>query len=157
MPPVTIRQSDVNSFLNSTHGPVNRHLQTLALATRAVAQRRMKRDSGRLADTLIVEQGFLSGRPNWHVKTNPDLNYGLAVHEGSRTHIVRATKAKALHFFWNNRGGIETLVPRAGGFRTHIDKRGRLLIGKGFVVIPAQPPTYFLTRALAEVVQGTVV
>lgn len=157
MAAVVIDRSRVNAFLHSPNGPVNAHLRDIALRTRSAAQRRMPRRSGRLADTLIVEQGFIGDRPMWSVKTDPALGYGLAVHEGSRPHVIRARRAGSLHFFWENQGGLETFVPKKGGFQTFVDARGILHIGKGGVLIPAQPGTFFLTKALQEVVQGSVV
>lgn len=52
----------------------------------------------------------------------------------ARPHIIRAVNAQALAFFWP-KVGMQTFVPKSGGFRTHV--RGNALwIGKGYVNHP---------------------
>lgn len=52
----------------------------------------------------------------------------------AKPHRIAARRANALAFFWP-RVGMQTFVPKRGGFRTHV--RGRvLMIGKGYVDHP---------------------
>jgi hypothetical protein len=65
---------------------------------------------------------------------------------GTRPHKIAPRGAKALYFFWT-KVGVYTVVPKAGGFKTHM-AGGKLWIGKGFVQHPGTKPNPFPARAL---------
>ena len=65
---------------------------------------------------------------------------------GTRPHKIAPRNAKALAFFWT-KAGVYTVVPKGGGFKTHM-AGGKLWIGKGFVQHPGTKPNPFPARAL---------
>ncbi len=65
---------------------------------------------------------------------------------GTKPHKIAPRQAGALHFFWT-KVGVYTVVPKAGGFKTHM-AGGKLWIGKGFVQHPGTKPNPFPARAL---------
>ena len=67
---------------------------------------------------------------------------------GTKPHKIAPRRAGALFFFWT-KVGIYTVVPKAGGFKTHM-AGGKLWIGKGFVQHPGTKPNPFPSRALAR-------
>lgn len=73
---------------------------------------------------------------------------GTFITEGTKPHIIAARNAGALRFFWPKVGMI-TIVPKGGGFKTHV-RNGTLLVGKGFVNHPGTKPNPFNARAFAK-------
>lgn len=67
--------------------------------------------------------------------------------EGTKRHSIAAVSAGALYFFWP-KVGMFTVVPKKGGFRTHVSGN-KLFIGKGYVMHPGTKPNDYLSRALA--------
>lgn len=67
---------------------------------------------------------------------------------GTKPHKIAPRKAGALSFFWT-KVGMYTVVPKGGGFKTHM-AGGKLWIGKGFVQHPGTRPNPFPARALAR-------
>jgi len=67
---------------------------------------------------------------------------------GTKPHKIAPRPANALYFFWT-KVGMYTVVPKGGGFRTHV-AGGKLWIGKGFVQHPGTQPNPFPSRALAR-------
>jgi hypothetical protein len=65
---------------------------------------------------------------------------------GTKPHRIAPRRANALYFFWT-KVGVYTVVPKAGGFKTHM-AGGKLWIGKGFVQHPGTKPNPFPARAL---------
>lgn len=65
--------------------------------------------------------------------------------DGTKPHIIRPKKAKALVFFWQKIGRT-VVVPAAGGFTTHV-RDDVLWIGRGYVKHPGTKPNPFHTRA----------
>jgi hypothetical protein len=65
---------------------------------------------------------------------------------GTKPHKIAPRRANALYFFWT-KVGMYTVVPKGGGFKTHV-AGGKLWIGKGFVQHPGTPPNPFPSRAL---------
>jgi hypothetical protein len=70
---------------------------------------------------------------------------GKFIIEGTRPHRIYARKAKALYFFFG-KVGMYTVVPKSGGFGTHISG-GKLWIGKGYVDHPGTRPNPYVERA----------
>lgn len=71
---------------------------------------------------------------------------GSYITEGTKAHIIAARNAGALRFFWP-KVGMLTFVPKNGGFPTHVNANGDLIIGKGFVNHPGTKPNKFNERA----------
>lgn len=67
---------------------------------------------------------------------------------GTAPHSIAARNTGALHFFWE-RVGLETFVPRRGGFKTH-QIGNQLFIGKGFVAHPGTKPNEYHLRAFEQ-------
>lgn len=67
----------------------------------------------------------------------------------ARPHPIRAVNARALAFFWP-RVGMQTFVPRSGGFKTHV-RGGALWIGKGQVDHPGGTLVPLLEPILRDV------
>jgi len=65
---------------------------------------------------------------------------------GTKPHKIAPRRANALYFFWT-KVGMFTVVPKGGGFKTHM-AGGKLWIGKGFVQHPGTKPNPFPARAL---------
>ena len=65
---------------------------------------------------------------------------------GTKPHKIAPRNASALYFFWT-KIGVYTVVPKGGGFKTHM-AGGKLWIGKGFVQHPGTQPNPFPSRAL---------
>jgi hypothetical protein len=63
---------------------------------------------------------------------------------GTRPHRIYARNKKALYFFWG-KVGMYTVVPRSGGFSTHVSG-GKYWIGKGYVNHPGTKPNPYLDR-----------
>lgn len=145
--------SAIRTLTRDQNEPVQQHIRSLAvrIASRA-SQLAKKGRTGNLARRISVDSNP-GPRPGYRVIA--DTPYARAVHEGSKPHIIRARNKPALHFFWD-RAGYETVVPRAGGFRTHVTRGGILMIGKGFVQHPGTQGDRFLVRAMEEVVQRGV-
>jgi hypothetical protein len=64
---------------------------------------------------------------------------------GTRPHIIRPRYKNALYFFWG-KVGMFTVVPKAGGFKTHVSG-GKFWIGKGYVNHPGTKPNDYVDRA----------
>jgi len=79
--------------------------------------------------------GFFAGSPS---------PLGKFINEGTRPHRIYPRLAGALYFFW---GKISkwTVVPKGGGFKTHVSG-DKLFIGKGFVQHPGTQPNPYVDR-----------
>lgn len=108
------------------------------------AQAEAPRRSGRFSQSIAFQEfeneqsfGFygLSAKPIGHY-----------IILGTKPHRIAPRQAKALTFFWT-KAGLYTVVPKAGGFRTH-QAGGKLWIGKGFVQHPGTAANPFPARAL---------
>lgn len=67
-------------------------------------------------------------------KTGDTLSLSVTGPEKAKPHRIAARNALALSFFWD-RVGMRTVVPRRGGFKTHV-RGGVYWIGKGYVDHP---------------------
>lgn len=79
------------------------------------------------------------------IRTYSPKPLGNFILMGTRPHKIAARNANALYFFWP-KVGMDVIVPRDGGFTTHIGK-GKLWIGKGYVDHPGTRPNDFVGRA----------
>lgn len=77
------------------------------------------------------------------------VKYAEAVHEGTKPHIIRANKAKALAFYWG-KIGAPVIVPKGRGATFRL-KDGTLIIGKGYVNHPGTKARPYFRRALEQV------
>lgn len=73
---------------------------------------------------------------------------GTYIRRGTKPHVIRAKRAKALAFFWP-KVGMQTFVPKAG-FPITGELNGAFWIGKGFVNHPGTKPNPYQERALAS-------
>lgn len=73
---------------------------------------------------------------------------GTFIVRGTPPHSIAARQAGALYFFWP-KVGVYAVVPRSGGFKTHM-AGGKLWIGKGFVHHPGTVPNEYNVRAYAR-------
>lgn len=64
---------------------------------------------------------------------------------GTKPHPIAARNKGALYFFWP-KVGMFTVVPKGGGFRTHVSG-SKLWVGKGYVSHPGTKPNDFTERA----------
>lgn len=64
---------------------------------------------------------------------------------GTEPHKIQANSAGALYFFWPKIGKF-VVVPKAGGFKTHV-RGDELWVGKGFVTHPGTKPNDYASRA----------
>jgi hypothetical protein len=64
---------------------------------------------------------------------------------GTAPHQI-APKGGALYFFWPKIGRF-VVVPKGGGFKTHVRKDGNLWVGKGFVSHPGTKANPYTARA----------
>jgi hypothetical protein len=105
--------------------------------------------------TMRARRTFVAGRVEAPAK------YAHFVHDGTKPHIIRARRKKALAFFWL-KVGMPVIVPKkpGGGTGKRKGKKGVYLhIGKGFVRHPGTKARPFLMRALREeaTVRGFIV
>jgi hypothetical protein len=70
---------------------------------------------------------------------------GTFIIRGTATHHIAANAASALYFFWP-KVGMFTVVPKSGGFATHVSD-GKLWVGKGYVSHPGTKPNEYTRRA----------
>jgi hypothetical protein len=117
-----------------------------ALGSRYVqyAREEAPKRSGRFSDSIAFQEfsdgstfGFygLSAKPIGHF-----------IILGTKPHRIAPRRANALYFFWT-KVGVYTVVPKGGGFKTHM-AGGKLWMGKGFVQHPGTKPNPFPARAL---------
>lgn len=64
---------------------------------------------------------------------------------GTRPHKIRARRKKALYFFFG-KVGMWTVVPKKGGFSTHVSNN-ILWVGKGYVNHPGTKPNDYVSRS----------
>ena len=70
---------------------------------------------------------------------------GRFITEGTKAHWIQAKNKKALFFMWPKFGG-PVVVPKRGGFKTHV-RKDTLWIGKGGVNHPGTEANPFHKRA----------
>lgn len=70
---------------------------------------------------------------------------GTWITGGTRPHRIYPRRANALYFYFG-RAGKWTVVPKGGGFKTHVSG-GKLWIGKGYVHHPGTRPNRYTDRA----------
>lgn len=79
------------------------------------------------------------------------IGLNVTVPAKARRHRIYARNVKALAFSWP-RVGMQTFVPRRGGFRTHV-RGGELWVGKGYVDHPGGTLVPLMTPILKDAQQ----
>ena len=141
--------SVIVSAIKSASGNMDANLRNAAKTLSArwvqIAQMEAPQKTGNFRKTIETQflqgdaigfEGF-SGQP-----------LGTFIAKGTKPHKIRARKAGALYFFWG-KVGMFTVVPKAGGFRTHT-AGGKLWIGKGYVDHPGTKPNDYVSRTFAK-------
>ncbi len=106
---IRLDASQVKAVLSGPNGPVWNEIHTRGRRVKAVAQRLVPVDEGRLKNSLTLEMGIVNGVPTARVGSN--LDYAIYVHEGtgwwSKTSpgYIRPTNAKALRWPQKNNSG----------------------------------------------------
>lgn len=90
--------------------------------------------------TLITK-----GKTQVGFETSSKQPLGKFINDGTRPHRIRARRKRALYFFWGKIGKY-VVVPKSGGFGTHVSG-GKLWIGKGYVNHPGTRPNPYISRA----------
>lgn len=109
-----------------------------------LAREEAPRKTGRFSESISFQE-FADGQSFgfYGLSAKPIGHYIIL---GTKPHKIAPRQAKALYFFWT-KVGVYTVVPKGGGFRTHM-AGGKLWIGKGFVQHPGTQPNPFPSRAL---------
>jgi hypothetical protein len=108
------------------------------------AREEAPRKTGRFSESIAFQE-FADGQSFgfYGLSAKPIGHYIIL---GTKPHKIAPRNANALYFFWT-KVGIYTVVPKGGGFKTHM-AGGKLWIGKGFVQHPGTTPNPFPARAL---------
>jgi hypothetical protein len=117
-----------------------------ALGTKYVeyAREEAPRRSGRFSESISFQE-FSDGQSfGFHGLSAKPIGHFIIL--GTKPHKIAPRNANALYFFWT-KVGVYTVVPKGGGFKTHM-AGGKLWIGKGFVQHPGTQPNPFPARAL---------
>ncbi len=99
--------------------------QIVSLAQRKLQEKTAPYDSSSLANGIKFNTRIL--------KNNVRLNVTAPAKAGP--HEIRPRFAGALAFFWP-KAGRQVIVPKRGGFKTHVRENGTLMVGKGKVDHP---------------------
>lgn len=108
------------------------------------ANQEAPRRSGRFAKSITFQEFSDGGSFGFYGLSPKPIGHFIIL--GTKPHKIAPRQANALYFFWT-KVGVYTVVPKAGGFKTHM-AGGKLWIGKGFVQHPGTPPNPFPSRAL---------
>lgn len=95
---VRINQQEVRALFGGTDGPLYKHLNRTAEQVRNRARELCPVKDGGLRGSIARQIRLLNGEPIALVGSNKE--YAAAVHNGSRPHVIRAKKGKALSFAW---------------------------------------------------------
>ena len=85
----------------------------------------------KIGEPSVIEKGI---KFNTRV-SGKSVSLNILAPATAKPHRIAARHAKALAFFWP-RVGMQTFVPKRGGFRTHVRGGNVLMIGKGYVDHP---------------------
>jgi hypothetical protein len=138
----TLDSMAVRTLLNSPAGGVVRNLLRRGLAVETMAKRLVKRDHGRLANSIthrVVLRSSQLGQTVPIVEVGTNVKYALAVHNGTgiygpRGAVIRPTRGRYLKF-----------TPRVAGGQL-IPGRNRQVVFAKFV--RGQTPNPFLKDAM---------
>lgn len=121
-------------------------LQRMGARWVKLAQAQAPRRSGAFASGLSYEL-FSDDEAFGFYGTSPQP-LGSYIKFGTRPHPIAARNARALKFYWT-RTGLNTIVPKRGGFKTH--RIGdTLFIGKGRVDHPGTQANPYHVRAFEQ-------
>ena len=118
-------------------------VRTLGRRYVGLAKQEAPKRTGRFASKLIYRT-FQRGNVLGFNAYSPEP-LGTFIRRGTSPHIIAARSAGALYFYWP-KVGMFTVVPKAGGFKTHV-AGGKLWIGKGFVNHPGTKENDYQVRA----------
>ena len=104
------------------------------------------RRSGRFSESITFQEFADTRSFGFHGLSAKPIGHFIIL--GTKPHRIAPRRANALYFFWT-KVGVYTVVPKSGGFKTHM-AGGKLWIVKGFVQHPGTKPNPFPTRALAR-------
>lgn len=102
--------------------------------------------SGRFSQSISFQEFADGGSFGFYGLSAKPVGHFIIL--GTKPHKIAPRRANALSFFWT-KAGVYTVVPKAGGFKTHM-AGGKLWIGKGFVRHPGTKANPFPARALAR-------
>lgn len=116
------------------------------LARRWVEIARMEAPSktGKFRKSIKYRE-LIKGKTQVGFETESKQPLGRFIVFGTRPHKIRARRKKALYFFWGKIGKF-TVVPKRGGFATHVADN-KLWIGKGYVQHPGTKANPYTERA----------
>lgn len=150
MAKLVLNTSAIERLLRSPTGPVQQKALRTAEKVAARARELAPVRTGRYRDSIHAR--LREGSPFGAVVT-ANVAYSQIVEGGSQPHPIRP-RGNALVFSWPKQGFAKVVVPKKGGFLTHIDRDGTLLVGKGRVDHPGTKPQHILTRALSDIMGG---
>ena len=93
---VQLNLGAIQSLLNSPQGPVARDMMRRGRKVEALAKRLAPVDTGRLAGSITTTPINVNGKPGAAIGTN--VEYALAVHNGTRPHTIQPKRAQVLRF-----------------------------------------------------------
>lgn len=108
------------------------------------AREEAPRRSGRFSESISFQEFSDGGSFGFYGLSAKPIGHFIIL--GTKPHKIAPRRANALYFFWT-KIGMYTVVPKGGGFKTHM-AGGKLWIGKGFVQHPGTKPNPFPARAL---------
>lgn len=101
------------------------------------------RTHGDFRRSIVYKEFTKGGKVGFSSESEQPL--GTFITHGTRPHKIRARHKKALYFFFG-KVGMWTVVPKKGGFKTHVSDR-KLWVGKGYVQHPGTKRNDYVTRA----------
>lgn len=103
-----IDQAALNFMLKSPHGLVGEYIYRMGLLTTGKARQRAPVRTGALKSSIRMTRGA-DGIPT-AVEITANIEYALAVHQGSRPHVISARDALVLRF--PSKSGTIIYAPR---------------------------------------------
>jgi hypothetical protein len=102
----------LDHLLNQPSGDVGRHLEVIALRVQAGAKAIVRRRTGRLSRSIYISHSRdFRGQ---YVQVGSNVRYALAVHEGTRPHLIRPQHGRVLQFREGGRFIYARLVHHPG-------------------------------------------
>lgn len=109
---VTWNEPALDHLLNQPSGDVGRHLEVIALRVQAGAKAIIRRRTGRLSRSITINHSRdFRGQ---YVQVGSNVRYALAVHEGTRPHIIEPHAGRVLRFREGGRFVYARLVHHPG-------------------------------------------
>lgn len=99
--------------------------------------------SGKFRNSLIYRTFEQDNQVGFNLYSAQPL--GTYIVMGTKAHKIAPKNANALYFYWPKVGAY-VVVPKSGGFKTHM-AGGKLWVGKGYVNHPGTQPNPYNKRA----------